>query len=726
VAGRPVAFMCYARFDDEHDDGQLTQFRRRLAAEMRAQTGHDFTIFQDREDIAWGENWSDVIDGALETVALLLVIITPGLFRSEASRTEISRFLQRERQLGRSDLILPVYYITAREIEAPPAQRTDPLAKLLSSRQYVDWRNMRFEPVTSPLALRTIAELASRMTSAFWRSPPLPGRPANPDGWQQQPTVGPGFQPTAGPGFQPTADPDPYAWLARNGPSGSGRSDLPGNGQEWIPLHQRSWKQPSQPFRRPTGSQAAPAQVPPVQPGPPPARQLTPGAGATPPPPSGNAVPTTRGPGDEPQVTHPSGGQGASPNGDSPTQPVALMRRTAEFWRSHRSTVLIGAALALVLAAAGTVYALSSPGTSAASPGAGAGGVGYSSAATLAAKLTATLTVPGGGTVDTVWISPDGKFIAAARTISPSDIYVWNTADPQGPPKTLTVPEMKVGTSAYPVMVENVAFSADDSSMTMTGYPASVTSAGKQSYILYQWNLAGGAPKTLWKVIQTPSNVSFSSDNSTAVESDKGSVGVQRLLPSPGKLSPLALPDGSKLTYTTSYFLDLHGTRMLYSPAENTYDVWDFAENKMINEWTSSGISYLSPDGTTAIVSYYGAKAQTLTPVPDLVNVDTMTKITPGDTRWQEQVVSSTPTIAYATYSTDGTVITTERAGGQTDLWSPATGKYLFTIADPSYRDDSSYSVVGPEGHEVVIFGDKAASGDHQFHQLDIWDTRLG
>jgi len=88
--------------------------------------------------------------------------------------------------------------------------------------------------------------------------------------------------------------------------------------------------------------------------------------------------------------------------------------------------------------------------------------------------------------------------------------------------------------------------------------------------------------------------------------------------------------------------------------------------------------------------------------------------------------VSSTATTAYATYSTDGSVIATERAGGMTDLWSSATGKYLLTIADPTYTDDSDYAVVGPEGHVVVIFGGKAASGDHQFHQLDIWDTRLG
>ena len=34
MMGQPAAFMSYARFDDQHDDGQLTAFRERLAAEV--------------------------------------------------------------------------------------------------------------------------------------------------------------------------------------------------------------------------------------------------------------------------------------------------------------------------------------------------------------------------------------------------------------------------------------------------------------------------------------------------------------------------------------------------------------------------------------------------------------------------------------------------------------------------------------------------------------------
>jgi hypothetical protein len=84
---------------------------------VRAQTGREFVIFQDRADIAWGQNWQQRIDGALDVVTLLLVIITPGFFGSAACRREVSRFLERQRVLGRSDLILPVYYISAPEID---------------------------------------------------------------------------------------------------------------------------------------------------------------------------------------------------------------------------------------------------------------------------------------------------------------------------------------------------------------------------------------------------------------------------------------------------------------------------------------------------------------------------------------------------------------------------------------------------------------------------------
>ena len=178
MPGGPAAFMSYVRFNDQHDDGQLSQFRERLGAEVRAQTGQEFTIFQDRNDIAWGQNWQQRIDEALDAVPLLLVIITPSLFRSPPCRTEVTMFLDRERVLGRADLILPVYYISAREMDDPGLRESDEMATVLASRQFADWRELRFEPFTSPLVRKAIAQLASRMRDTFWQPPVAPVRPA--------------------------------------------------------------------------------------------------------------------------------------------------------------------------------------------------------------------------------------------------------------------------------------------------------------------------------------------------------------------------------------------------------------------------------------------------------------------------------------------------------------------------------------------------------------------
>lgn len=169
---KPAAFMSYVRFDDQHDDGQLTRFRERLSAEVQAQTGEEFPIFQDRNDIAWGQNWRARIEESLDTVTLLIPIITPSFFLSPACRDELTRFLDREHDLGRQDLILSVYYISTPKLDDVKRRRADRLAKVLATRQYADWRELRFEPFTSPLVRKALAQLASRMRDTFWQEQP--------------------------------------------------------------------------------------------------------------------------------------------------------------------------------------------------------------------------------------------------------------------------------------------------------------------------------------------------------------------------------------------------------------------------------------------------------------------------------------------------------------------------------------------------------------------------
>jgi parallel beta-helix repeat protein len=164
-----VAFLSYVRFDDQHEDGRLTQFRERLSGEVRLQTGEKFEIFQDRNAIAWGEQWQQRIDESLDAVTFLIPILTPGFFKSPACRSELERFLDREKRLGRRDLILPVYYVNCPLLSNQAQLKADDLANIIASRQHADWRELRFEPFTSPQVGKTVAQLAEQIVQSLGR-----------------------------------------------------------------------------------------------------------------------------------------------------------------------------------------------------------------------------------------------------------------------------------------------------------------------------------------------------------------------------------------------------------------------------------------------------------------------------------------------------------------------------------------------------------------------------
>jgi parallel beta-helix repeat protein len=170
---KPAAFLSYVHFDDEHERGKITEFRKRLSAEVRMQTGEDFSIFQDK-DLAWGENWKKRIEKSLDATTFFIPIITPGFFNSEPCLDELERFLEREKQLGSEELVLPVYYVESSLIsqQSEGSTRKEKLARVISSRQYFDWRELRFDPMTSAVVTKTMAQLAYQIGVALRRTQP--------------------------------------------------------------------------------------------------------------------------------------------------------------------------------------------------------------------------------------------------------------------------------------------------------------------------------------------------------------------------------------------------------------------------------------------------------------------------------------------------------------------------------------------------------------------------
>ena len=168
--GMAAAFLSYARFNDKHDEDRLTHFCAKLAGEVETVTGDEFRIFQDRRDIRTGQDWKDRITETIDSTMLLIAILTPTFFRRPECIAEVRRFLDRERTLARSDLIIPIYYVDVPQLAGTEAG-SHGLFEVIRRRQYFDWRELRFEELDSVQARRALNRVAIHIREALERFP---------------------------------------------------------------------------------------------------------------------------------------------------------------------------------------------------------------------------------------------------------------------------------------------------------------------------------------------------------------------------------------------------------------------------------------------------------------------------------------------------------------------------------------------------------------------------
>jgi F-box protein 11 len=164
----PVAFLSYVHLDNKQEKQWVTKFREKLEGELQIQTGREFKIFQDR-NIKWGQSWRERIDRALDATTFLIPIVTPRFFKSRECRNELERFLYREKKLGRKDLILPVYYVTVEALDSRSKHKKDVLVAVIASRQYADWRRLRFMDFSTQTVKKAFADLAVQIRDALNR-----------------------------------------------------------------------------------------------------------------------------------------------------------------------------------------------------------------------------------------------------------------------------------------------------------------------------------------------------------------------------------------------------------------------------------------------------------------------------------------------------------------------------------------------------------------------------
>ena len=167
----PEAFLSYTRLDDEYFGGAITSLRRLLELGVQVVTGdRNFNIFQDVDGIEFGQKWKKRLTEAIATSRFLIPVVTPLFFQSGPCRDELKQFIEHEKNLGRDDLILPIYFVTAPVLERPELLKDDSLASEIGSRQRYDWRVQADLPPNDPQIRRAVRELAQKIATAIERT----------------------------------------------------------------------------------------------------------------------------------------------------------------------------------------------------------------------------------------------------------------------------------------------------------------------------------------------------------------------------------------------------------------------------------------------------------------------------------------------------------------------------------------------------------------------------
>ena len=154
-------FWSYVHADDDAEDGRIVQLAKDLAAQFEMLTAEPIALFVDRDAIGWGQNWKELIDTHLATVAFFIPVLTPRYFMSPECRRELQAFARQATNLGIKELVLPVLYVDVPAISGEAD--ADELVKLVRSFQWEDWRELRFSERSSEVYRRNVARLASRL-----------------------------------------------------------------------------------------------------------------------------------------------------------------------------------------------------------------------------------------------------------------------------------------------------------------------------------------------------------------------------------------------------------------------------------------------------------------------------------------------------------------------------------------------------------------------------------
>jgi hypothetical protein len=158
--GGVAGFWSYSHQDDERDNHGVTRLASRISDEFALVTGETLTLFVDRNDIRWGDEWRRRINAALAETTFFIPIITPLYFKREECIRELVSFVGQAQSLGAVELVMPILYIA---VPGLSEDSTEEARALIARMHYIDWREIRLSGENSSEYRRGVHEIAMRL-----------------------------------------------------------------------------------------------------------------------------------------------------------------------------------------------------------------------------------------------------------------------------------------------------------------------------------------------------------------------------------------------------------------------------------------------------------------------------------------------------------------------------------------------------------------------------------
>jgi hypothetical protein len=133
------AFCSYVHKDNENFGTAVEYLVEDIRALHEAETGRTLQIFFDRADIGWGQDFRNAISDSVENATFFIPVITARYFQSEYCRDELLSFYGKCRNLGVTELILPIILAGASQIRS---DSDDEVVRIVARIQYIDWSNI--------------------------------------------------------------------------------------------------------------------------------------------------------------------------------------------------------------------------------------------------------------------------------------------------------------------------------------------------------------------------------------------------------------------------------------------------------------------------------------------------------------------------------------------------------------------------------------------------------